>query len=1570
MNKLYFALSVVVLCALSAKGQTTVSFTCPTTTTTWTVPAGVTSIQVDVQGANGGLNSVEGVPSFGYTVLDRGGHGARVQATLAVTPGQVLNIYVGGIGPNGITGSNVPGGFNGGGGGKYAPGAGLTPNICGGGGGGASDIRIGGTALANRVVVAGGGGGAGGNYVNPYVDYDRGGDGGGTTGEAGWAGGTVYGGGAGGGGTPTAGGGGGASLGFGLGAGGAGTLGTGGNGGNNSAGGGGGGGYYGGGGSCYSGGGGGSSYTDAVLATSVTHTRGYNTGCGVVTIIVPGCSGTPTTGTVSASVTSGCGPYTSVLNLTGASGGAGITYQWQSSPDGLTWTNITGGTTLPYTVTVSTTTYYRCVVTCTTSGISTNSAAIECFEYPVPAAITGPGTVCTGLTITLADVTTGGTWSSSASGTASVVSGTGVVTGVAALGGTATITYTTTGGCTATTVVTVNTNPPLISGSLTVCTGNTTTLTDLTTGGSWTSLSGGIATINSAGVVFGLSVGTSVISYTLGSGCATASTVTVYATPASITGPGNVCTGANITLADVTPGGTWTSSFPGIGGVGSTTGIVTGAGTGTTTISYTTAGGCFATAPVTVNLTPLPISGSASVCLGYNVTLTDATAGGSWSSTVPLVAPIGAGTGILTGNTLGTTTISYVMPTGCYQTYAETVNALPGPISGTPYVCKLSTTTLTDAGGGTWSSSNGSISTAGAATGAIYGVSAGTDTITYTIGSGCFVTQSFTVNPLPAAISGNVPFCVNATVTLADATSGGSWAIGGTQATISSTTGVASGVSNGNPTVTYTAPVTGCQQTAVLTVNPVPGAIAGILLLCDSSTSILLNGLTGGVWTSSNTSVATINPGTGAVFGVSPGLDTITYTIALTGCKTTSTLTVQPPPAPIGGPTALCVGSNITLSDLITGGFWTSGTMANATIDSFSGQVSGVNAGTALISYTLGVCATSELITINAVPAPIGGLNSVCTGGGITTLSESTPGGSWYSGSPGVASVNISTGVLTGFSLGTALISYVLPGTGCLTTELITVDPLPMPITGVDSVCVGYTVLLSDPLTGGTFSSGSGSIASVNSTTGMVTGVSGGNTYISYTLGGTGCSIAVPFHVNPILSVSSTLAAYPGDTICAGNPETFTATTTNGGTAPVYQWLVNGSLVPGATSGTYTFTPSNGNVIKCIVTSNATCAIPATATSNSITMTVNPVTNPAVTMIPGGNDTICTGTTQTYSVTSLWGGTAPVYLWTVNWIPVGTGTTSFTYTPANGDIVRCGMISSSPCPVPDTAFAIDTVVVKDYATPMVSINSIGSLSACQGNMVTLTANATWGGWGPVYSWTLNGNAVPGSGNTYTYIPADSDLVVVTMRSNYPCVVPTDSAEGQIRISVDPVIVVTITDSYGGLVTEGAYDTLVAHVQNGGTDPTYQWYRNGVPVPGANNYKLAMNDFVNGDSVSVMVRTGSGSACEGVRGYNWIFLEVAPAGVGTSNTGISDAMLMPNPNGGLFTVSGRLRTGTGSVAILVTNVLGQQVYSAVANVRGGRINEIIDLGRELPAGIYNLVLVPENGAREVLRFYKN
>ncbi len=247
---------------LSIVSSGSVTFTYTGSVQTWTVPGGVTSITGECWGAEGGVTS---------GVASSGGRGGYAKADIPVTPGETLNIYVGGMGPSVV--STATGGWNGGGGTDASSDA----TGCGGGG---TDIRRG-TVLADRLLVAGGGGGAG--YEPSSYPTNVGGSGGGLTGSDGgtasWCspscngkGGTQVAGGAGGQRTsePDAG---------------SGSFGSGGRGkGSSNGGGGGGGGWYGGGGGQATAGGGGSSYVAAPGNTSTLTTAGVRTGNGEVQI--------------------------------------------------------------------------------------------------------------------------------------------------------------------------------------------------------------------------------------------------------------------------------------------------------------------------------------------------------------------------------------------------------------------------------------------------------------------------------------------------------------------------------------------------------------------------------------------------------------------------------------------------------------------------------------------------------------------------------------------------------------------------------------------------------------------------------------------------------------------------------------------------------------------------------------------------------------------------------------------------------------------------------------------------------------------------------------------------------------------------------------------------------------------------------------------------------------------------------------------------------------------------------------------------------------------------------------
>jgi uncharacterized protein YjdB len=299
----------------------------------------------------------------------------------------------------------------------------------------------------------------------------------------------------------------------------------------------------------------------------------------------------------------------------------------------------------------------------------------------IPATIGGSSNVCLGRTTTLSNAVSGGTWGSSNAAIASVGITNGVVTGVAT--GTAIITYATGAGCYKTKSITSNANPATSSGYKIACVGLTTTLTNVS-GGAWGSSDTFTAKATVGGtnsIITGVAPGTANITFTLGAtGCYNVTQVTVNAVPPAITGTANVCVGLHTTLANTTPGGSWSSSNTVYANVGSATGIVTAGGIpGLATISYSFGASCRATTVVTVRQIPAVINGLPAICIGTTVTFNSSTTGGTWSSSDITKATVVPGAsssyGAVTGISSGVTILSYTNAPSCTRTRTVTVNA-------------------------------------------------------------------------------------------------------------------------------------------------------------------------------------------------------------------------------------------------------------------------------------------------------------------------------------------------------------------------------------------------------------------------------------------------------------------------------------------------------------------------------------------------------------------------------------------------------------------------------------------------------------------------------------------------------------------------------------------------------------------------------------------------------------------------------------------------------------------------------------------------------------------------------
>lgn len=178
----------------------------------------------------------------------------------------------------------------------------------------------------------------------------------------------------------------------------------------------------------------------------------------------------------------------------------------------------------------------------------------------------------------------------------------------------------------------------------------------------------------------------------------------------------------------------------------------------------------------------------------------------------------------------------------------------------------------------------------------------------------------------------------------------------------------------------------------------------------------------------------------------------------------------------------------------------------------------------------------------------------------------------------------------------------------------------------------------------------------------------------------TGTSPAVTMTLGTVpasVSIGST-----GSSICSGTAVTFTATPTNGGSSPSYQWLLNGSSIGGATSPTYSSSSLvNGDQVSVRMTSSIACATGSPATSSITTMTVTASGEPTV--------SITSVPSVSFSSSSTFAGASPTYQWYKNGVAIG-GATSSTYSTSTaipGDVFSLKMTSNYACKTAPSAMS-------------------------------------------------------------------------------------------------------------------------------------------------------------------------------------------------------------------------------------------------------------------------------------------
>ncbi len=559
---------------------------------------------------------------------------------------------------------------------------------------------------------------------------------------------------------------------------------------------------------------------------------------------------------------------------------------------------------------------------------------------------------------------------------------------------------------------------------------------------------------------------------------------------------------------------------------------------------------------------------------------------------------------------------------------------------------------------------------------------------------------------------------------------------------------------------------------------------------------------------------------------------------------------------------------------------------------------------------TTGNPATSNTVTmtVNSIlPAGVSiaaSATTICAGTSVTFTATPTNGGAtpayqWQlnGGNVGTNSATYTNSTLSNNDI---VACVMTSGITCASGNPATSNPVTMTVNpalpvsvsiaaSATTICAGTSVTFTaTPVNAGTTPvyqwKLNGSDVGSNSPTYTNAALTNGNVVTCILTSNATCATGSPatsntinMTVNPVLPVSVSIASSPSGAICSGTSVTFTATPANGGTTPVYQWLLNGSNV-GSNSTTYTSAAlANGDIVTCQLTSNAICATGNPATSNAITAIVNPNLPVSVSIAASPLGAICAGTSVTFTATPVNGGTTPAYQWKLNGVNVGSNLSTYTNAAlSNGDLVTCQLTSNATCATGSPATSNTINMTVNPVLPVSVSISASANPVCSGTSVTFTATPSNGGSSPVYQWKVNNADVGTGGNTYSYTPINNDQVAVVLTSNALCTTGNPATSNTVTMTVNSILPAGVSIAASSTtICAGTSVTFTATPTNGGATPAYQWQLNGGNV-GTNSATYTNSTLSNNDIVACVMTSGITCASGNPATSNPVTMTVNPA----------------------------------------------------------------------------------------------
>lgn len=275
----------------------------------------------------------------------------------------------------------------------------------------------------------------------------------------------------------------------------------------------------------------------------------------------------------------------------------------------------------------------------------------------------------------------------------------------------------------------------------------------------------------------------------------------------------------------------------------------------------------------------------------------------------------------------------------------------------------------------------------------------------------------------------------------------------------------------------------------------------------------------------------------------------------------------------------------------------------------------------------------------------------------------------------------------------------------------------------------------------------------------------------------------------------------------------------------------------------------NFDSIFLIVIPSNKCVLTSPIYSNKIGIIVNDTFSPSCNIFLD-KSSYCTGDSVKCIVRFQNSGNQPMFSWYRNNVLIKKSQDTILQTIAlKNDTIYCKVVSSNPCSKDSHAYSNKLKpIVNSLDTAKLFITSLTN-PYCVGATVLFKSILSNGGLSPKYQWFKNSTLITGatdsvlSSNTFS----NNDTINCRVISNKSCLIDSFAVSNKIKLTELSQIAPSISIStLNDTICIGSTITLNSTIVNGGINPQYQWYKNGLSINGANSANFLTSTVSNGD----------------------------------------------------------------------------------------------------------------------------